>query len=102
MNVAIVGAGILGAASAYHLAHAGHRVVVLESAQPATGASANSFAWVNAVNKEPPPYHRLNAAGVTEYDAIAKEFGEDAGYRGGGSLEWTSAEARQELRERVA
>lgn len=93
---------MLGAAAAYHLARAGHRVVVLEGAVPASGASSNSFAWVNAVHKEPEPYHRLNAAGVAEYDAVAKEFGEDSGYRGGGSLEWASAATQQELRERVA
>lgn len=75
---------------------------MIEGAVPASGTSSSSFAWVNAVHKEPEPYHRLNAAGVAEYDAVAKELGEDAGYRGGGSLEWASADARLELRERVA
>ncbi|MBI2204472.1 MAG: FAD-binding oxidoreductase [Candidatus Rokubacteria bacterium] len=74
----IIGAGILGAATAYHLARAGRRVVVLEAAVPASGASANSFAWVNAVHKEPEPYHRLNAAGVAEYATVMKELGEDS------------------------
>ena len=102
MNVTVIGAGMLGAAAAYHLARAGHRVVVVEAAAPASGASSNSFAWVNAVHKEPAPYHRLNAAGVAEYPMLAKEFGDDSGYRGGGSLEWVAADNRQELRDRVA
>ena len=102
MHVAVVGAGMLGAAAAYHLASSGHRVIVLDGASPAAGASSNSFAWVNAVNKEPEPYHRLNAAGVAEYAVLAKEFGDDAGYRGGGSLEWAAPEQRQELRDRAS
>lgn len=101
-RVVVVGAGILGAAAAYHLARAGRRVLVLEAAVPAAGASANSFAWVNAVHKEPEPYHRLNAAGVAEYATVMKELGDDSGFRPGGSLEWVARDARDELRDRVA
>src|SRR6185503_8767052 len=59
-------------------------------------------AWINAVHKEPAPYHRLNAAGVAEYPVLAKELGEDAGYRGGGSIEWADADRRQELHDLVS
>ena len=104
-DVAIVGAGIVGAVSAWHLARAGARVVLIEADAPAAGATGNSFAWVNAVRKEPEPYHRLNAAGVAEYGSLARELGAQSGYRGGGSLEWADPASTgecDELRARVA
>jgi glycine/D-amino acid oxidase-like deaminating enzyme len=56
---------------------------------------------VNAVRKEPEPYHRLNALGVVEYPAIARELGAACGYHAGGSLEWADTAGQNELRERV-
>ena len=103
--VAIVGAGILGAASAWHLARSGARVVLIEADGPAAGATGSSFAWVNAVRKEPEAYHRLNAEGVAEYLSLVRELGAASGYRGGGSFEWSdpaSTVDRDELRARVA
>ena len=104
MDVAIVGAGILGAAAAWHLACAGVPATLVEADAPAAGATGNSFAWVNAVRKEPEAYHRLNADGVAEYRTLAEELGGVSGYRGGGSLEWAdpaSGDERDELRARV-
>jgi glycine/D-amino acid oxidase-like deaminating enzyme len=101
-DVLIVGAGMLGAASAYHHARAGRRVVLLEMATPASGATGNSFAWTNAVRKEPEPYHRLNAEGMAEYAVLSRELGVASGHHAGGSLEWAAPAERDELRERVA
>lgn len=86
-DVAVVGAGILGAAAAYSLTRAGRRVLVLEAHEPGEGTSGNSFAWINAVRKEPEAYHCLNAAGVAEYDGLADELGTDIGYRANDCLE---------------
>jgi glycine/D-amino acid oxidase-like deaminating enzyme len=102
-DVAVVGAGILGACAAWYLTRAGRSVVVLDAAEPGSGTSANSFAWINAVRKEPDAYHRLNADGVAAYAALATELRIDFGYRTGGSLEWTEdAASDEELRGRVA
>jgi glycine/D-amino acid oxidase-like deaminating enzyme len=101
-DIAVIGAGVVGAAAAYRLARAGQQVVVLEAGEPGHGTSASSFAWVNAVRKEPEVYHRLNAAGVRAYATLAQELGTDIGYRDGGSLEWAEGDAEQrELEERV-
>ncbi|MBI4609540.1 MAG: FAD-binding oxidoreductase [Candidatus Rokubacteria bacterium] len=102
-DVAVIGTGMLGAPAAYRLARAGRRVIALEARAPAEGTSGSSFAWINAVRKEPEAYHRLNADGVAQYDGLADELGADIGYVGGGCLEWAGADGEQdELRERVA
>jgi glycine/D-amino acid oxidase-like deaminating enzyme len=75
---------------------------VLEARAPGSGASGNSFAWVNAARKEPDAYYRLNAEGVRGYPGLAAELGVDVGFRGGGSLEWAeSADEQATLRARV-
>jgi glycine/D-amino acid oxidase-like deaminating enzyme len=102
-DVAVVGAGIVGASAVYALARAGARVVALDAGAPGEGTSGTSFAWVNSVRKEPEAYHRLNAEGMAAHRRLARELGADGGYHEGGSLEWTEgADAERELRTRVA
>ena len=79
----VIGAGIVGAATAFALTRAGRDVALLDagpigSAPGSTGgASRASFAWINATAKtEQEDYHRLNAAGIEHYRALAREFGE--------------------------
>ena len=63
-RVAVVGAGVVGAAVARGLAAGGSRVLVLEAAEPGAGTSGTSFAWINASAKEPRPYFDLNVAAM--------------------------------------
>jgi glycine/D-amino acid oxidase-like deaminating enzyme len=46
VRIAVVGAGIVGAAVAYEAARAGAEVVLLDKALPASGVTADSFAWI--------------------------------------------------------
>jgi glycine/D-amino acid oxidase-like deaminating enzyme len=87
-DVAVIGAGIVGASAVYALTRAGARVVALEAARPGAGTSRTSFAWVNSVHKEPEIYHRLNAEGLTAHHELARELGADGGFHAGGSLMW--------------
>lgn len=48
MKVVVVGAGIIGALTAFHLARGGADVTVVEAGQPAGAASGASFGWINA------------------------------------------------------
>ena len=79
----VVGAGIVGAGTAFALARNGTRVAVLDAgpvgSEPGDGGgtSRSSFAWINATAKtDHRDYHRLNAAGIAQYRALAREFGE--------------------------
>src|SRR2546426_12331239 len=101
-DVAVIGLGIVGASAAYAAAWAGARVLALEAGAPGAGTSGTSFAWLNAVRKEPEVYHRLNAAGMAMHRQLARDLGDETGYHEGGSLEWADdADEERELRARV-
>ena len=63
-RVAVVGAGIVGASVAYHLSKGRAEVVLIDGAEPGSGTTSTSFAWVNANNKLPRDYFELNLAGM--------------------------------------
>lgn len=72
----VLGAGIIGASLAFHLADRGQRVLLLDPGPVAGGTTSASFAWANASSKTTEAtYHRLNAAGVAGYRALADRFG---------------------------
>lgn len=101
-DVAVVGGGMVGAAVAFRLTQAGRRVVVLDGEGPAGRATDASFSWLNAVAKEPESYHRLNAAGMVEWERLAREVPGIDVHRSG-CLEWHgSAEAERDLERKVA
>jgi glycine/D-amino acid oxidase-like deaminating enzyme len=101
-DVAVIGLGIVGASAVHALTRAGARVVGFEARAPGAGTSGSSFAWVNAVRKEPEVYHRLNADGMAAHRQLARELGGDAGYHETGSLEWAEdGDGEGELRARV-
>jgi len=73
----IVGGGIIGCSSAFHLARRGLKVCLVEKETLGCGTTGSSFAWINATTKSSDEaYHRLNAAGLAGYCALAREFGE--------------------------
>jgi glycine/D-amino acid oxidase-like deaminating enzyme len=92
-RIVIAGGGILGANIAYQLAKRGASVTLLEKAKPATGATANSFAWINA-NKQPQAYFNLSRLGIEAWRELHAEIGGELPVRWGGSLEWTNTSER--------
>ncbi len=101
LNVAVIGAGIMGAAIAWRLAQRGVRVALIDKGQPGQGASSHSFAWINAGAKEPIGYHNLNRRSLEMWARFAAEIGDhgDAdsiGLRWGGKVSWESDPAAAE------
>ena len=94
-KVAVVGAGILGAAVAWRLAQRGVQVSLIDKGQPGQGASSHSFAWINAGAKEPIGYHNLNRRSLEMWPRFAADIGDgrdpdSVGLRWGGKISWES------------
>ena len=70
-DIAVLGAGVIGAASARHLAEAGARVVVIDAAGPAAGASGASDGAVSGASKKPGTLARLATASLLYTRALA-------------------------------
>lgn len=86
-RIVIAGAGMLGANIAYQLARRGASVTVVERTAPGTGATAKSFAWINA-KKRPHEYFDLSRLGLLAWRQLDREFEGRLPLVWGGSLEW--------------
>ena len=94
----VIGAGILGASVAARLAAAGLRVTLLDQDQPGRATSRWSFAWINANDKGPRPYHNLNHAGIRAWAELAPDLDGHAWYRPSGHVELAGSRAELEAR----
>jgi sarcosine oxidase subunit beta len=85
-DVLVVGAGVIGASTAYHAAAAGASVTVVDALQgPAEGSTGRSFAsvrgqWADSLNIE------LSWRSIQVYRDFPTEHGIDVGYRASGYL----------------
>lgn len=96
-RVVVVGGGIMGASIAYHLAKRGAAVTLLEKRAPGTGATANSFAWINAGAKRPRGYYELNHLGMAGWRRLQGELGPTTlVVQWGGTVQWQAAADRAE------
>ena len=71
-DVAIAGAGIVGASVAYHLAQAGLRVAVIDATGPAAAASGASDGAVSVASKKPGIMARLASGSLLYTRALAE------------------------------
>ena len=86
INVAVIGGGIIGASTAFHLSQLGSRVTVFEKEQPASGASGHSFAWINSFNKSPRSYHDFNHDSIERWSRFERLLNQDIGLKWGGNV----------------
>ena len=71
-DVAIAGAGIVGASVAWHLAKAGLRVVVIDQTGPAAAASGASDGAISVASKVQGPIARLASASLLYTEELAR------------------------------
>jgi D-amino-acid dehydrogenase len=106
VRVAIVGAGVLGASTAYHLTQAGAEVVVADQAHAgrATAAGAGIVSpWSSG--RVDPDWRRIAEAGARYYPALirllAEEGETETGYRRVGALSVAADEGELDQIERA-
>lgn len=83
-RVVVIGAGIVGASLAYHLATQGAKVTVVEAEGIASGVTGSSFAWINTSYDEPDPIAPLRGAAIQEYRRLETQLP-------GLKIQWTGA-----------
>ncbi len=83
-EIIVVGAGIIGAMSAYHLSKGGAHVTVIDAGQ--RGATAASFGWINASFFHDDHHYRIRAAGMAAYADLARDL--DLPAMQNGSIVW--------------
>lgn len=72
-NILVIGAGIVGASIAYHLARRGDQVTIVDSRSPASGASGASDGAVSIATKSPGTLMQLAVLGKSYYQQIARD-----------------------------
>lgn len=101
-TVAIIGAGIIGAALADQLARLGASVTVLDSRPTAEATSSSSLAWLNANQKLPRNYHEFSVEAMRAWQELAEGIGRPGWYRASGGLTWAVGDDdHPELVERI-
>lgn len=101
-DVIVIGAGVVGSATAHALTAAGAQVVVLDSGQVGAGTSAATFAVDITRVKTPRVLFDLSLAGATEHRTLQAECSGDIWLHPTATVEWEAERAdRVRLRERV-
>jgi glycine/D-amino acid oxidase-like deaminating enzyme len=100
----VVGAGIVGASIAYHLARAGAPVILVDKSQPAGAVTRKAFAWINVSHGVPKPYAALRLLAIQDYRRLERELGHALQVDWCGALTWHRdlAETERLAREHAA
>lgn len=72
--VIVIGAGIIGASIAWHLARQCADVTVVEAGEPGGIATRNSWAWINASMSPSEAYFRLRASAMAEWRRLEQQL----------------------------
>ncbi len=107
MRIAIIGAGVLGASTAFHLAGVGAQVTIVDANLEgrATAAGAGIICpWVSGVDD--PLFYRLYAAGGDYYPRLIADLADagetETGYRRAGAMMVSGDIAQLDWLERMA
>ena len=73
-NVVVIGAGIIGAATAFYLAKAGLNVTIIDESLPENPATPASFGWINSHNPHNADYFLLRMKSMGLWHGLGKEY----------------------------
>jgi glycine/D-amino acid oxidase-like deaminating enzyme len=93
-DVLVIGGGIVGAASAYHLARRGASVTLLEQDRLASGATGRNLGFIWIHTRRAGPELELVMATRNELEGLPEELGADFGLRTNGGLFYFTTEAQ--------
>jgi sarcosine oxidase subunit beta len=101
-EILVIGGGIAGASTAYHLANYGHRVTLLERGEIASGASGVNAGAIDSIGwgDRPDLQAHLTAGSVDIFKAVQLDHGEDIEFRQSGALQAIHDEAQYEFERR--
>lgn len=98
----VLGAGVLGASVAYHLALAGAAVTVIEAGGPAAGTSSATFSVDVTHLKTPRSYYELNRRSAAEHIALGEKLQGPAWRHPMPLVQWGhTAQEQRQIRERA-
>ena len=99
-SVTVIGAGIVGAAAAFHLSRAGAAVQLIDRrTAPGRGVTGQSFGWVNYITIDPlaePVMYRHRQASIEKYHRLNGALDGRLFDRPSGSLVWKNTDAETE------
>lgn len=101
-NIAVIGTGVMGLATARELARKGASVTLFEQAHIGAGTSSTTFAWINSNGKAPESYHQLNVQSMLEHVALQQSSPQAQPWLlTSGTYEWAGAAQQHSLTDRV-
>ncbi|HJV12572.1 MAG TPA: FAD-binding oxidoreductase [Propionibacteriaceae bacterium] len=98
-RAAVIGGGVIGVSSAYHLARQGAKVYLVTEGGLASGASGRSLSWINAGGMWAEHYYRFRMIGIDRYRTLFARQPTQNWLRFDGGLRWQSAEQADVLSE---
>jgi glycine/D-amino acid oxidase-like deaminating enzyme len=89
-RVGVIGGGVIGVSSAYHLARGGAKVYLVTEGPLASGASGRSLSWINSAGLRSEHYHHFRMIAIDRYRTLFARQPTLGWLRFDGGLRWLS------------
>jgi glycine/D-amino acid oxidase-like deaminating enzyme len=89
-RIVIIGAGIVGASIAYHLARRGAAVAIVDKGLPAAGVTGKAFAWINISRGTSDPSSPLRRLAIPEWRRLEHDLQGALEVNWCGAISWYS------------